>query len=150
MTTTWVIAGTAMLAGLAIGAASPASADPEKPTGPQMSGHYIETSTASTGQSTSNDWYVTPCGDGCASVGRATGGQPYGEARLVNGQWTMDSTDDQVCREGNVVPNAYTSHYSWDPTALVGTIQVTYKVSACGRHQPGDTGQFTMQLRQAP
>jgi hypothetical protein len=63
MTVTRAIAATAMFAGLAIGTASPAWADQT------MSGHNIETVTdPSSGQSITNDWYFTPCGDGCASV----------------------------------------------------------------------------------
>ena len=48
------IAAMAMLAGLAIGAASTARADA------MMSGHYAWTSTSPNGQSASGDYYFTP------------------------------------------------------------------------------------------
>ena len=78
------IAAAAMLAGLAAGTASTASA------APTMSGHYIVNETSPQGYSTTMDWHFTPCGDGCASVtigGPAPG--PMGQARLVtgNGHW---------------------------------------------------------------
>jgi hypothetical protein len=67
MTVTRAMAATAMLAGLAAGTASTAWAGPSDRT-PQMSGHYIETDTSENGQTTTSDWYFTPCGDGCASA----------------------------------------------------------------------------------
>ena len=62
MTITRAIAA-AMLAGLAVGTASPAWADP-----PTMNGHYIRTVTNTKGQAVTNDWYFTPCGDGCVQL----------------------------------------------------------------------------------
>jgi hypothetical protein len=63
MTVTRGIAVAPTFAAVAVGAASPAWADQT------MSGHDIETVTdPSSGQSITNDWYFTPCGDGCASV----------------------------------------------------------------------------------
>jgi hypothetical protein len=74
-------ATTAFLAGLALGLATPAAA------APVMRGHYIETETNSAGQSTTDTWNFTPCGDGYANItggGPQTG--PLGQARIVNGQ----------------------------------------------------------------
>src|ERR1700758_3615118 len=106
-------AASAMFAGLAVGFAAPASA------APVMSGHYIITYTSPNGQVTTADWYVTPCGDGCASV--VYGGKTLGQARLVNGQWTLDSPGDAVCSDGSQVPRALATHDTWDPNTLAGT-----------------------------
>jgi hypothetical protein len=75
------------VAALGVGSAAPASAAPE------MSGHYIDTkANPETGGSTTSDWYVTPCGDGCADVtvnqtqlkGLILSGRC---CWMVNGQW---------------------------------------------------------------
>lgn len=132
------IAAAAMLAGLAIGTASTARATPT------MSGHYIATFTASTGQSTTNDWYFTPCGDGCAQLTRPVTAQ----ARFVNGRWTVDSTADATCPDGTSVPHALTAHDTWDPNTLAGTDQITHNLAACGNpaaHQATNK----LQLKQA-
>jgi hypothetical protein len=143
----------AMFAGLAIGAASPAWADPQDPhdrKNNQMSGHYIRTETASTGQPVTADWYATPCGDGCASIALNTPNtQPFGQARLVNGQWAIDDTSDAVCPDGTVVPSASSTHYAWDANTLAGTAQLTLKVPACG-NPAGYQQTNKLQLRQAP
>jgi hypothetical protein len=135
------IAATATFAGLAIGAASTAWA------APTMSGHYIETTTNADGLTATNDWYITPCGDGCASV--VSGRAPLGRARLMNGQWTMDGVATQDCPDGTRVPNALSNHYVWDPNTLAGTIGQTQNVPACGT-PAGTKGTSSMQLRQAP
>jgi len=140
MTVTRAIAATAMLAGLAVGAASTAWAV-------TMSGHYIYTSTnPTTGQSRTADWYFTPCGDGCAIVAIPGGFSP---ARLVNGQWTMDATVDVQCTDGTVVARASRDHFTWDPNTLAGTTEVTDTVPACGN--PAGYQQINnLQLKQAP
>jgi serine/threonine protein kinase len=113
---------------------APTTAPPVAPAPPgtanQMSGHYIETWNTKDGQSGTNDWYFTPCGDGCASV--AAGGGPIGQARLVNGQWTMDYVSNDVCQGGGNVPRAISSHSTWDANTLAGTEQDTLNVPACG------------------
>jgi serine/threonine protein kinase len=118
------------------------SSPPTQTPGPgQMSGHYIDTETyAPTGQTTTNDWYFTPCGDGCADAG-------FGQARLVNGQWTMEVTSNATCSDGSSVQNANTDYYTWDPNTLAGTAQVTTKLAACGR-SPGESFSVNVQLRQ--
>lgn len=139
-------AATAMLTGLALGLAAPASAQNE------MSGHYIENQTdQSTGQPVTlggqpviNDWYFTPCGDGCASA--VENGQPHGQAQLVNGQWTIDSGGPVTCADGTNVPNALSSHRTWDPNTLAGRVQETFNVPACGNaagYQYTNNIQFT-------
>jgi len=135
------IVAAAILAAAALGAAAPASA------APVMSGHYIEIETGAAGQSTTNDWYVTPCGDGCASIN--SNGGPVGQARLVNGQWTMDVTGMAACPDGTRVPNAFSDHYTWDPNTLAGTVRITNTAGACGK-PAGDSGTVNMQVRQAP
>lgn len=145
-------ASTALLAGLALGLAAPASAAAE------MSGHYTETQTdpatgqpiTSGGQAIINDWYFTPCGDGCASAARTPDGPAVGQAQLTNGQWTLDLNNvDFSCPDGSSVPNALSSHRVWDQNTLAGTAQDTVNVAGCG--QPAGAN-FTLntQLRQAP
>jgi hypothetical protein len=131
MTFTRGIAAAAMLAGLAIGTASTAWA------APTMSGHYIRTDTEpQSGRATTEDWYFTPCGDGCASVAHTSGGQPWGQAHLVNGQWVLVTDGNTKCQDGTVVPNADDDHYAWDPNTLAGTVQVTEKIATCGATAP--------------
>lgn len=143
-------AATAMFAGLALELAASASA------APVMSGRYIETQIdtstgqpiTSGGQPVTNDWYFTPCGDGCASVAMASGGQPFGQAHLANGQWTLDSVDEVACRDGGNVASALSNHRTWDPNTLSGTLQATYKVPACG-HPVGYGFNINIQFRPA-
>ena len=99
-----------------------------------MSGHYIRIETdPQTGQSETDDWYATPCGDGCASLASTPGGPAISQARLVNGQWTLDSAIHTLnCPDGTVVPNAVSAHYTWDPNTLAGTVQLASNGSACG------------------
>jgi hypothetical protein len=145
MSTTRGLAAAAMLAGLAIGLAAPASAANE------LSGHYIETETTPHGYQSTSDWYITPCGDGCAAVATTPTGQPWGQAHLANGQWSMESHDDADCVGGgtSTVRNALTSHITWDPVTLAGTNREITTEAACG--QPaGFEETNTLQLRKAP
>jgi hypothetical protein len=126
MDVTQSLAVAAAVAAVAVGSAAPASAAPE------MSGHYIETETAASGRSTTNDWYFTPCGDGCASVA-LKGAPAFGRAQLVGGQWKIDVTDETaICQDGTKVPNALSAHYTWDPSTLAGTVQTTADAPECG------------------
>jgi hypothetical protein len=145
MIVTRAIAATAMLAGLAVGTSCTAWAETT------MSGHYIRTETdPQTGQSEDDDWYATPCGDGCVSLASTPGGPALSQASLVNGQWTLASAVHTLsCPDGTVVPNAVSAHYTWDPNTLAGTVQVTYNVPACGNPAGYQTTNF-VQLRQAP
>jgi hypothetical protein len=128
MTMTRGFAATAIFAGLAVGTASAAWAETT------MSGHYLRIETdPQTGQSETDDWYATPCGDGCASLALTPGGPVISQARLVNGQWTLESAIHTLnCPDGTVVPNAVSAHYTWDPDTLAGTVQLTSNVPACG------------------
>ena len=137
-------AATVIFAGLAVGTASAAWADTT------LSGHYVRTETgAQSGQSITDDWYATPCGDGCASLASTPGGPAQSQARLVNGQWTMDSTVSALrCPDGTVVANAVSARYTWDPNTLAGTVQVTYNVPACG-HPAGYQTTNNVQIKQA-
>jgi hypothetical protein len=147
MTVTRVIAGTAIFAGLAVGTASTAWADPQNDTHPnQLSGHYTWTSTNPNGQSTSGDYYFTPCGDGCASVATTPGGPAVGQARLVDGQWTMDGTWSVSCSGGTPGADPQSYHDTWDPNTLAGTDVITTTGPACGSHQQTNN----LQLTQAP
>jgi hypothetical protein len=131
-------AAAVMFAGLALGLAAPVSA------APVMSGHYIETQTASNGQSASIDWYFTPCGDGCAQLTSPT----TALARLVNRQWIIDVDGDTLCHDGSRVPKTNTQHITWDPYTLAGTAQIIESVATCGDTQPR-SWTTNMQLRQA-
>jgi hypothetical protein len=136
------ITAATMLAGLAVGTASTAWA------APTMSGHYADTETGAAGRSFTNDWYVTPCGDGCASIN--SNGGPVGQAQFVNGQWTMDVTGTAACPDGTrSAANALSDHYTWDPNTLAGIIQITNTGGACGK-PVGDSVTIKMQLRQIP
>jgi hypothetical protein len=141
MTITRGIAVAATSAATAVGAATPASATPV------MSGHYIETTTNSAGQSTTNDWNFTPCGDGCASVVSANG-YAMGQARLVNGQWTLDTTVTASCNDGTMVPSGGHAHYVWDANTLAGTDVSTWNSGVCPADPPSAT--LNIQLRQSP
>ncbi|MBV8965071.1 MAG: hypothetical protein JO191_02730 [Mycobacteriaceae bacterium] len=136
------LSAAAICAGLAIGLAAPASA------APTMNGHYIATATNSAGQSGTDDWYFTPCGDGCASAANSPGGQPFGQARLVNGQWAIDFVSGALCADRSIVPNAQSNHYTWDPNTLAGTQEFTYNVPACGS-ATGYKQTNSVQFRQA-
>jgi hypothetical protein len=57
------------------------------PGAPTMSGHYIRTETTLDGRSLTEDWYFTPCGDGCADVSTVSGSVrgAIGERAMDNG-----------------------------------------------------------------
>lgn len=139
-------AAAAMFAGSALALPTPASAVPPDLAN-EMSGHYILTMTNSTGQSTTSDWYFSSCGDGCASVVLTPGGSAGAEARLVNGQWTMDKDGQATCSDGAQVPTS--QHWTWDPNALTGTVDSTYKAAGCGLPK-GYRTVFNVTFRKAP
>jgi hypothetical protein len=156
------VTATAFLAGLGLGLAAPAGA--WGPAGPapfpadfQTNAHYISTQiNPKTGQPftveghpVTNDWYFSPCGDGCASAAHTPGGPPVGQANLVNGQWVLDSSDAAECTDGTTVPDAITAHRTWDPNTLAGTVQTTSKEGACGVPS-GATHTANIQLALAP
>jgi hypothetical protein len=144
MDVTQSLAVAATFAAVAVGAAAPASA------APVMSGHYIKTETNPDGQTTTSDWYFTPCGDGCANVSFPGGTPPPSQTHLVNGQWTMDVTGaDTTCADNTVHPGTRDSHYTWDPNTLTGTAQVTFTAGVCGLFG-GTSSTNNIQLRQAP
>jgi hypothetical protein len=152
------ITATGFLAGLALGLAAPADAwGPARPA-PfpadfQTDGHYISTQiNPKTGQPftieghpVTNNWYFSPCGDGCASAAHTPGGPPVGQANLVNGQWVLDTTDVAECPDGTSVPNAIAGRRTWDPNTLAGTVQTTGIQPACG-FPPGVTETANIQL----
>jgi hypothetical protein len=142
MTVTKSLAVAATFAAVAVGAATPASAAPE------MSGHYIVTETAASGRSTTDHWYFSPCGDGCASVA-PKGAKAFGQAHLVGGQWVLDITGEMaMCEDGTQVPAALSAHYTWDPSTLAGTVQTTADAPECG-DPAGYQATANIQLRQA-
>lgn len=142
MTITRGIAAAVTFAGLALATASTAWADTT------MSGHYTWTTTTSGGWSMSGDYYVTPCGDGCASIATTPGGPAIGQARVVDGQWTMDGSWPVRCADGSPGPRE-PYHDTWDPNTLEGTSTYIYNVPACG-HPQGYSQTIHLQLRQVP
>ena len=144
MTITRALAVAATFAAVAVGAATPASAAPQ-----MSSGHYIETETADSGRNMTDDWYISPCGDGCASVAHKCA-KAFGRAQLVCGQWVLDVTGETaVCQDGTKVPDALSAHYAWDPSTLAGTVQTTADAPECG-DPAGYQATDNIQLRQAP
>jgi serine/threonine kinase PknH len=130
---------------------SPPAAPASAAAANQMSGHYIVNETEPKGYSVTMDWHFTPCGDGCASVTiGGPGPGPMGQARLVNGQWTLDSPPGDVnCPDGSKVPHGSAQSYTWDPNTLAGKDQMTYTLPACG-NPAGSQQTNSLQLRQAP
>jgi hypothetical protein len=130
MNVTRSFAGAAAVGAVAVGAAGPASA------APAMSGHYIKTITGPTGggRTVIEDWFFTPCGDGCADMSSPAAGGGA-RAMLVNGEWSMDSISDVVCKDGTTEGLAANTHYTWDPNTLAGTVQVIQKQAVCD-HAP--------------
>ncbi|WP_155770059.1 hypothetical protein [Mycobacterium asiaticum] len=121
-----IAAAVVVVVWLAIGSAGTAFA------APALSGHYVATVTSASGETTDSDWYFTPCGDGCASVANAPGGPAFGNARLVNGQWTLVWHSDAFCPGGSRVPGVYVSYASWDPVTLEGKDDSGIDTPICG------------------
>ncbi|OBI70516.1 hypothetical protein [Mycobacterium sp. E796] len=123
------VATAATFAAVAVAGAGPASA------APVMSGHYMKTTTDPGGGRTfTENWYFTPCGDGCADMSSPAAGVS-GRAMLMDGQWTLDSTEDIVCRGGVTEGDAASAHYAWDANTLTGTVQVIQRQPVCD-HPP--------------
>lgn len=130
------LAAGAMFAGLALVLAPVSSADP-------LEGHYIETETYPDGHQIHDDWFITPCGDACATI------RDLGDAHLVNGQWTLDGKGGVSCESGGDVHDAIGFHYTWDPNTLDGNVQITNKVDACG-NKAGYQENNQLHLQQVP
>jgi hypothetical protein len=118
-------AATAMFAALAIGAPCTAWADT-----PTMNGSYTETATTPSGGTLTTSWTVNSCGDGCIFIKAGAGGS---QARLVDGQWVLDTLNNVSCSDGAYIQYAANSHLTWDPNTLAGTARHVYIVPACGR-----------------
>jgi hypothetical protein len=101
------------------------------------------------GQPVVNQWYFSPCGDGCATAAREPGGQSLGQANLVNGLWVLDTTDGAECPDGTTVDDAIAAHRTWDPNTLAGTIQLSGNKPACN-FPPRDPETADIQLQLAP
>jgi poly(3-hydroxybutyrate) depolymerase len=144
--------GLAMAAAIAVVAATSAagcaSTHPAAPAAPVMKGHYTETTTNHVnGQTTHDDWYATPCGDGCAKIAVGEPKSPPVQAQLVNDQWSMDMVSNEVCPDGTKVPEAFSVHYLWDPHTLAGTVRTTNQIAGCG-DPAGHIGTQNIQLKQ--
>lgn len=103
----------------------------------QMSGHYTETTTnREGGQTITNHWFFTPCGDGCATVQLCDNAKrencESAKAQLSGGRWKMDVSDIDVgCPDGSVIPKAARFHYEWNPSSLAGTGEGTREGPGC-------------------
>ncbi len=84
---------TAICAGLAVGSAGAAWADT-----PTMNGSYTETVTTPSGHTIDNSWAANSCGNGCLWVKAGLGAS---QARLVDGQWVMDTVSNVSCPDGS-------------------------------------------------
>src|SRR5215471_556895 len=124
------LAATAVFACLAVGTASPAWADT-----PTMSGNYTATATTPSGHTIDSSWAVNSCGVGCLWVKAGLGAS---QAKLVDGQWVMDTMSNVSCPDGSYTLYGTTTHTTWDPTSLTGTSAHTYITGACG-NPPGFT-----------
>ena len=150
MSTTRGIAAAAMLAGLAVGLAAPASAGPTTPN--SLSGHFDVTETVSSGQSSTQKWDVTSCGVGCANIAISQSSLTPGTfgpftAQLMNGQWVWDEPNGLiVCDDGSQVPDATDNHYAIDANILRGVNTVAYHRSTCGFDTAGKTFTHTVNL----
>ncbi len=117
-------AATVICVGLAVGSAGTAWATPT------MSGDYTETVTTPSGKTIDNSWSVNSCGDGCLWIKAGLGAS---QARLVDGQWVMDSMSNVSCADGSYTLYGTSTHTSWDPNSLAGTSAHTYIMGACGQ-----------------
>ncbi|HEV7360306.1 MAG TPA: hypothetical protein VGN92_04340 [Mycobacterium sp.] len=122
-------AAIAICAGLAVGSAGTAWATPT------MSGSYTETVTTPSGKSIDNTWAINSCGDGCLWIKAGLGAS---QARLVDGQWVMDTMSNVSCPDGSYTIYGTNTHTAWDPNSLAGTSAHTYIMGACG-NPPGFT-----------
>ncbi|OBG20626.1 hypothetical protein A5764_01765 [Mycobacterium sp. 852002-51057_SCH5723018] len=111
-----------------------------------MNGSYVETATTPAGATFTTNWTVSSCGDGCVYIKAGAGG---GQARLVDGQWVMDTLNNVNCADGSYAQYATNAHLSWDPDSLAGTAQHVYIVPACG-HPAGYAQTDQIQIKQAP
>jgi hypothetical protein len=123
-----LVATAVFAGGLAVGTAGTAWADL-----PSMNGSYTETSTSPSGVAVTNDWTVSPCGDGCALVKAGAGS---GMAYFRDGQWVLDTMNNLTCADGTFNQFATNAHMTWDPNSLEGTSEISYITGACG-HPPG-------------
>jgi hypothetical protein len=135
------LVATTMFAGFVVGAPGTAWADT-----PTMDGSYTETATTPSGGTLTSSWTVNSCGDGCVYIKAGAGGS---QARLVDGQWVLDTLNNISCADGSYTQYGASSHMTWDPTTLTGTAQHTYIVPACGR-PPGYTETDKIEIKQTP
>jgi hypothetical protein len=133
-------AATALFAGLAVSAASTASA-----VTPTMNGSYTVTSTTPTGGTLTSSWTVNSCGDGCLWIKAGAGAS---EAHFIDGQWVLDTMNNVSCADGSYTQYATNSHITWDPNTLAGTAQHTYIIPVCG-HPPGYSQTDQIVIKQA-
>jgi hypothetical protein len=134
----------AMFAALALGSAAPASAVDD------LNGHYTATETYPDGHSVASDWYFSYCedgpGKGCSRVATQPGGEEFGRALLMEGQWKM--LGSRGCEDGTGAPDAMNVLYQWDPNTLGGIVRLTNLGPVCGH--PADFAEtHNLQLTQA-
>jgi hypothetical protein len=132
------LAAAAVLAGAAVGLASPRGAD-------EVSGtyKYIAENGGYAGS-----WSITSCGPDCAAVQTVEGWFFTANAKLSGGRWNMTVEDPQgmVCSARDLA-NKYPIKvdYSWDAVTLQGTSTSTNPTGACGK-PVGDVNTATFSL----
>ena len=111
------IAATVVLAGAAVGLASPAQAG-------GFSGTFIPN-----GPGMNSTWVVTPCGPGCAHISDSTGWSA--DAHPWNGYWRFvaDLPDGTKCNNDGVLPGTVT--FKVDAGHHEGTALTTNPGSDC-------------------
>lgn len=112
---------------------------------PTMNGNYTETATTPSGQTFNTSWTVNSCGDDCVYIKAGVGGS---QARLVDGQWVLDTMNNVTCSDGAYILYATNSRLTWDPNTLAGTAQHTYLIPACG-HPAGYSYTDQIQIKQS-
>ena len=130
-----------VLAGAAVGLASPGAAD-------ELSGtfKFIAQDGGYAGS-----WSITSCGSDCATVQTVEGWYFTANAKLSGGRWNMTVEDPQgmICSARDLA-NKFPAKvdYSWDAVTLQGTSTTTNPTGACGK-PVGDVNTSTFSLVKA-
>jgi hypothetical protein len=131
MSITRGVATAAVVAGVAVTAASTAWADP-----PTMSGNY--TLDFPGNPPTTYMVVFTPCGPGCTNAQIPNTPNYFdGQAHLSNAQWAMDVPDPHAiaCADGSEHPGVH--HDVWDANTLQGAQWATAPSNPCAGDAPG-------------
>lgn len=107
-----------------------------------FSGRYRMTNTnPDTGQTFTQAWNVTSCGDGCARI-VVPGATDL--AHLVNGQWTWNAKFDAICTDGSIVPNAGSGYTTIDAVTLRGAAHITWSKTCADSSAGSNTNNIVL------